>query len=107
MSQSPPGFSEPTFPPPGWGPNAQNLNSMPHFLEGQTWVSFDRMHYWNGSAWMPGPAPLTSQQAMPYRPPAPPGAVGPFAIIVALIGLVLFALFALSICQSAPQPPAP
>jgi hypothetical protein len=70
---------------------------MPHFLEGSTWVSFDRTHYWNGSAWMPGPPP--SQPVLAGG--STPGAVGPFAIVVALIGLVLFGLFALSMCQSA------
>ncbi len=95
-------FPEPAFAPPGWPPPADaGLNSQPHVLQGQHWVSFDRQHWWNGSMWVQGPPP--TQGSAPWAS----GGAGAIATIVGLIGFGLFAVFALGICMSMQQPGFP
>ena len=97
-------FPEPTVTPPGFAPDAGGFVSQPHFMSNGYWVSFDRMHWWNGAMWVLGTPPA--------RRPGSIGTGGTGAAIVAIvsvIGFVVFAIVVLSMCQSMQTltPPVP
>lgn len=96
-------MAAPSFPPPGFPGTAAGPASEPHFFQNGYWVAWNGQHWWNGSAWIPGPPPVR-------RAPYAFGAGGPGGVVAAIVSLVAFVIFAgffFSVCQSMPQGPGP
>lgn len=86
-------------------PQANDLFSRPHFMQGGFYVTADRMSWWNGVMWIPGRPPGSSHADDATTPgvPVSPSAVTPLvAILVGLAGMAAIAFFAWFAMQSMP-----
>jgi hypothetical protein len=94
-------------PIPGVPPNG--LFSRPHFMEAGRPVATDRMSWWNGVMWVPGPPPRPSNANQATNPGA---SAAPLALfLVALAIMAVLAYIGWSALQSMPTlgpgPPVP